>query len=433
MRDFFNTAVAHSSEDVRNKFKDFLIELVKHATLHSDTTDDAITNDDIEWFGEEFFVHGRQSVMPVMAVPYLNLLLTMYSDNSRVNEIADRMKAVYTWMPFLWFHGYHTTNRADDPRDGFEIGARRITDRYYHNRFSELQNLHGYITSFTRSNDISAFEQAIATVNGLMSQRDTSDYDPFLATDWEEVPPKKDMCQFRIRAPAPQQAPTLHQVPDKELRKRRQTKVNGDYSCKKTAETIKKHFHDGSYYTDNNNIDEPTVWNLTHFNLVTTRQIINDVKKIEFLQYPDWRLWYSEHYKSYGDFYLAKNNETQCVVFGDFSFAIGIKDEFHYKLIDSSLDTDLWGIATVSPKFKAILIVDRDGHPVMVRIHNVQSEYGDVAFTYNSYESMQGYWKWTRWYKVMDEDFAFSPLSLANFAPNLISKYLSDEFEKNQK
>lgn len=172
---------------------------------------------------------------------------------------------------------------------------------------------------------------------------------------------------------------------------------------------------------------------MTHFNLVTTRQIINDVKKIEFLQYPDWRLWYSEHYKSYGDFYLAKNNETQCVVFGDFSFAIGIKDEFHYKLIDSSLDTDLWGIATVSPKFKAILIVDRDGHPVMVRIHNVQIEYGDVAFTYNSYESMQGYWKWTRWYKVMDEDFAFSPLSLANFAPNLISKYLSDEFEKNQK
>lgn len=107
----------------------------------------------------------------------------MNSDNSRLKEITDRVKAVYTWLPFLWFHGYHSANRDDDPRDGFEIGARRIVDRNYHSRFSELQNLQGEITSFTRSDDISAFDRAIATASGMMSQRDTSDYDPFLATN----------------------------------------------------------------------------------------------------------------------------------------------------------------------------------------------------------------------------------------------------------
>lgn len=129
---------------------------------------------------------------------------------------------------------------------------------------------------------------------------------------------------------------------------------------------------------------------------------------------------------------MAKDNDIQCVVFGDLSFAVGMKDEFQYKM-DGSLDTNRWGIATASPKFQAILIVDRDGHPVMVRMHNVHISNGDVAFTYNSHENMQGYWKWTKWHRVLDDDFASSPLSLTNFAPNLVSKYLSDELAKKKK
>lgn len=139
------------------------------------------------------------------------------------------------------------------------------------------------------------------------------------------------MCQFRIK-PAPTKPPV---VPNDELRKRRLAKVDDDYSCKQKAQTLKRHFDDGSYYIDDKNIDQRSVWNLTHFNLASTRQIIKDVTKVDFLQYPDWRLWYSENYKSYGDYYVAKDNDIQCVVFGDLSFAVGMKDEFQYKLGNS--------------------------------------------------------------------------------------------------
>lgn len=433
-RDFWNRAI--NNADVRQKFRDFVIDMIKHSTLHSDTTDAPLTDDEIVMFSEFFVADVQQIELPVMAVPFLNLLVTMYSPFSRKRQIAERVKAVYVWQPFLWFHGYHSSNRADDRGEHFEINARPIVDRNYPSRFSELENLQGEIIRFNEYDDISAFDRAIAMARGMMTQRVSSDYDPFLVTDWEEVNPKGDLCQFKII-----QFPTkLPKPPPKiELRKKRLSKVDDNYSCEQTARTFKRLFDNGSYYIENTNIDQHTVWNLTHFNLETMRQIIKDVVKVDFLQYPDWRSWFTDHYISPGHhFYEAKDREIQCVVFGDLSFAVGITEgnddpstSVSPSFEDGIRSTSYWRIATNYDKFPMILIVDRNGRPVMIR--DISFEWGNPGSVL-IYKNVRGYWHiFGEPKKVVDDYFACSPLSLVDFAPNLVTKYLSDEFSKKMK
>lgn len=243
LRQFFNRALRSTDEGVRTKFKNFIQKLVNQALLR-----DVITAADIALLVEQ----GSISDMPIMRIPVLNLIITLHLEN-RPNMIRDRIHALYTWMPFLWFHGYDPRNRADDPQGGFEETAARIVDVGNRN-LETLRTLHRSMRIFVNTGR--TFDNAIHQMDAMIdeSSRVDTDYGPFYPSDWMQVESLGDLCQFRVRP--------LH---DRTELKKRESATgiyrNDDPFCSGTNATLMKHLADGSFYFDEqNNI----LWNASY-------------------------------------------------------------------------------------------------------------------------------------------------------------------------
>lgn len=187
LRDFFNRALRSNNVNERRIFKNFIQRLVNQALLQNE-----LTGNDITILIEQ----GIRSDMPIMRIPVLNLIISLHTDT--LDRIRDRIRALYTWMPFVWFHGYDPRNRADDPNGGFETTAARITIKKDRN-LEELRVLHRAIRLFVDSGN--AFGHAIDLMNAMidLSSRDDTDYGSFDPSDWIQVESKKNLSKFKIR------------------------------------------------------------------------------------------------------------------------------------------------------------------------------------------------------------------------------------------
>lgn len=241
LRDFFNGALRSNDINIRMRFKDFLRKMLDHALLSNH-----ITDEDISVLLEQ----GTRTDMPIMRIPVLNLIITLYTEN-RINRIRDRIHALYTWMPFIWFYGYDPRNRADDPSGDFEATAARITSPK--RPLEELRVLHRSIKLFVNYGTIRSFEYAMDLMEKMLdeSSREDTDYGPFNPMDWTQVQPLGELCQFRIR--------------QSRLGKRETGSFFNDANdpfCERTNATITRNLENKSFYFD---AEKNTLWNVKAF------------------------------------------------------------------------------------------------------------------------------------------------------------------------
>lgn len=254
IREFFNIAIREyisgkRQGPVAEKFIKFVKTVIKNSKIQFDNH--------VEAFSE---LGSNTDKLPIAELPE-NPFIT--ETKAKDNQATELIKAAITWISCNWFEGPSPDNRGDDPGETFE---ERVTNIVTVRIRNTLKSINDNMEKYINSTDAESFIDAVDQLMTLTREH----YHKFDLNDWELVNKSQPQCVFKIKQ-LNYESNILS------------PSTSMDPLCLDTQRSLGQ----SDQYWFKNNI----LWNLTAYNLVSTKKMLDSIKTFEYSNRATWKEW----------------------------------------------------------------------------------------------------------------------------------------------